>query len=429
MNTSVQAVNDDIDGKISGAVLKGKCYESSYRTQEQFADFQGHCLSLVYAFLDVLTCYVVLQEQSVASSCSKWAIGVAMPLTVLFAVFIMVSNILICQALPVFAVMFVTRVIRLIASPEPEDFATRTIHLLVLLSIVGGIWKREYELRCDYKSHLLSFDLARDRRNLEISCQVKKKEIEIQAIRNAKHMISECFNTVLIAAQRLQLIVSAETEEKERENTSEGKEEHTNDTLQATSSKSELQLCGAMILSAQEDYIGLQENYNSHKDKSVEENIDIAIINNTDDINISSDTDNKASETTPPTVMTTRLPVANNNSVLIVDDNQFCREFVACQVRNLLKKYSTPHEVAVSGKNVQLTLDFLLAPKFDYDLVLIDMNMPGTPSSVSHCQAGIWCTHQYKLLRPHSSTNFVCMSGLGRDELLQEQCRAAGMAK
>ena len=41
-------------------------------------------------------------------------------------------------------------------------------------------------------------------------------------------------------------------------------------------------------------------------------------------------------------------------------------------------------------------------------------------------QAGIWVTRQYKLHRPTSKTNFICLSGMGRDHLTIRLCKDAG---
>ena len=86
-----------------------------------------------------------------------------------------------------------------------------------------------------------------------------------------------------------------------------------------------------------------------------------------------------------------------------------------------------PIIVDVIGDNVQESLEHLLVSEYEYDLVLIDMNMPGSPSYIKTNSAGLWCTKEYKLKRPNSLTKFVCVSGLGRDEELQSRCRAVGM--
>jgi len=115
-------------------------------------------------------------------------------------------------------------------------------------------------------------------------------------------------------------------------------------------------------------------------------------------------------------------------TVLIIDDNVFCREFFGDQVCEILKSNNpAPFVVDVIGDNVQESLEHLLVSDFDYDLVLIDMNMPGTPTYIKTSSAGLWCTKEYKLKRPNSLTKFVCVSGLGRDEELQSRCRAVGM--
>ena len=127
-------------------------------------------------------------------------------------------------------------------------------------------------------------------------------------------------------------------------------------------------------------------------------------------------------------LMTTEAPPLKH-TVVIIDDNEFCREFVASQVRRILEEYSMPCEVIALGSSIQNTLDYMLSPEFVCSLVLVDMNMAGTPANVPRSQAGIYITQQYKLKRPQSTTKFVCVSGLGRCQALQEQCRNAGMVK
>ena len=108
---------------------------------------------------------------------------------------VVVSNMLIIEIFPVFMIMFLTRVILLVDSPSNQDLTARAVQLLICMGLVAGLWKREYEMRCNYKNGFLKFDL----RNLELSAKlgdkVKKQQIERQAIREAKHMISECFHT------------------------------------------------------------------------------------------------------------------------------------------------------------------------------------------------------------------------------------------
>ena len=135
----------------------------------------------------------------------------------------------------------------------------------------------------------------------------------------------------------------------------------------------------------------------------------------------------------------------------------FCREFVASQIRGSLSlDHSTPFRVDCVGVSAQEALDHLLNSSFEYNLVLMDMSMPGAPdrnragtppplqyvcttlfffcgtkcvSVLFLASIGIWVTQKYKSFRPLSSTQFCCLSGLGRDELVLKQCRAAGMVK
>ena len=58
----------------------------------------------------------------------------------------------------------------------------------------------------------------------------------------------------------------------------------------------------------------------------------------------------------------------------------FCREFVASQIRGSLSlDHSTPFRVDCVGVSAQEALDHLLNSSFEYNLVLMDMSMPGAP--------------------------------------------------
>ena len=78
----------------------------------------------------------------------------------------------------------------------------------------------------------------------------------------------------------------------------------------------------------------------------------------------------------------------------------FCREFVASQIRGSLSlDHSTPFRVDCVGVSAQEALDHLLNSSFEYNLVLMDMSMPGAPD---RNRAGI-------TLLPPSSNMFVLL--------------------
>ena len=172
-----------------------------------------------------------------------------------------------------------------------------------------------------------------------------------------------------------------------------------------------------------------KENFAEAKENDA--NNDLAMV----DIKIDTGGSKEATITTNIEMISTTKKHRNERTVLIIDDNEFCREFFGEQVREILSRIlksksdnnPAPFVVDIIGDNVQESLEHLLVSEFDYDLVLVDMNMPGSPPSVKTSSAGLYLTKEYKLTRPDSLTKFVCVSGLGRDEELQSRCRAVGM--
>lgn len=121
--------------------------------------------------------------------------------------------------------------------------------------------------------------------------------------------------------------------------------------------------------------------------------------------------------------------LANTIKILIVDDNDFCRDFVAVQVQECLQhivESSISCQIDVIGDSVQQTLDHLSESTFEYDLVIVDMNIPGAPTETL---AGLYLTKKYKTMNPTSTSKFVCLSGFGCNAVVIEQCRAVGMIK
>ena len=164
------------------------------------------------------------------------------------------------KVFPVFLCMIITRIIIVIVSISNVEMAARSLNLLIVAVFSIFLWKRELEIRRNYKDRFGREKNDHYRRNLELLGTVKMQKIERQAIREAKHMISECFNTVVLAAQRMQnnlVIVDATNVTKQKgsstggggSNKSENDDEKDDDLLQVNYSKEELELCDTMIQS------------------------------------------------------------------------------------------------------------------------------------------------------------------------------------
>ena len=447
---SIQDVNDDIDGMVGvdGGRSKDattwcccrcetkhwcRCHPAS---NERFFIMFGNRLCFLYAVFDLLNCYVIISNFEGFGE-EMWTPG-SFLIGLSFVLVCGLSQLVFVKALPVLLLMLSTRIAIFAASPTTVALSSRGIQVLCFVFIMIILWRIERDVRINYKAGHTRSDLAKDRRYLELSTQVRKQEIGRQAIREAKHLISECFNTVLLAAQRLErTIVVAATQLEEGkgggEGEGEGKKEAALDLIQVTCSQSELRLCSQMIESAKKEYISLQKNNPSSINQVV-----VNILNS--EVNVcatralsasaAADTTRSSRHAESVTLSQTVRDILDNRTkkrtVLVVDDNVFVRQFVAAQIRAILSEDGVPSKVDVVGENAQETLTYLLESTFEYDLVLIDMNMPGSPGKSD--EAGLWCTQQYKKERKESSTKFICVSGLGRDEYLQEKCRAAGMA-
>ena len=126
-------------------------------------------------------------------------------------------------------------------SISDKEMAARSLNFIHVTVFSIFLWKRELEIRRKYINRFGREKNDHYRRNLELLGNLKMCNIERQAIREAKHMISECFSTVVLAAQRMQKnLVVADNSEKEKGD---------NDLLQVIYSKDELELCDTMIQS------------------------------------------------------------------------------------------------------------------------------------------------------------------------------------
>ena len=126
-------------------------------------------------------------------------------------------------------------------SISDKEMAARSLNFIHVAVFSIFLWKRELEIRRKYINRFGREKNDHYRRNLELLGNLKMCNIERQAIREAKHMISECFSTVVLAAQRMQKnLVVVDNSDKEKGD---------NDLLQVIYSKDELELCDTMIQS------------------------------------------------------------------------------------------------------------------------------------------------------------------------------------
>ena len=103
---------------------------------------------------------------------------------------VVVGKLMMLHAMPVFYVMSLNRILMLIVSSKKIDLCARALHVILVFSMMFGVNLRERETRNFYKAGFMRDDLIRDRQTLERSGQVKKKEIEQEAVKYAAHKIS-----------------------------------------------------------------------------------------------------------------------------------------------------------------------------------------------------------------------------------------------
>ena len=116
--------------------------------------------------------------------------------------------------------------------------------------------------------------------------------------------------------------------------------------------------------------------------------------------------------------------------VCVIDDNDFCREFIMFKISEVLDDKS---QVDGVGTSAQTALTHLMNDACAaYDLVLVDMSMPmdmdNTKGQNENERAGLWVVSQYKAKRPESDTKFMCLSGMGQDPNSIARCKDAGFS-
>ena len=165
---------------------------------------------------------------------------------------VVIANMMFAKVFPCLLCMMITRIIIVIVSNSNIEMAARSLNLIIVTVFSIFLWTRELDIRRNYKDRFGREKNDHYRRNLELLGTVKMQKIERQAIREAKHMISECFNTCVLAAQRMQnnlVVVDATNATKQKSNKSENDDEKDGDLVQVNYSKQELELCDTMIRS------------------------------------------------------------------------------------------------------------------------------------------------------------------------------------
>ena len=384
----------------------------------------------------------------------------------------------------------------------PLVFA-RAMHLVVIASGAMYIWFLEKRRRHLYIEKFIKTDLRRDILILEKSSRAREKEVKREEARKAAHAVSGCFNTILIAAQKLEYELSKKNEKMdediiycfekvseaknnfillqkkssrehelkqrnnrkknkmtERSSTEEQKMNMENHVLVAhkrrvSSDDIMLAMMGEAI-----DFGNGNEGNEGNEEEGLEVvqerlpeieielvNIDIADINdtnntnntNTNETNDVDDTKGSRSSTLSSISSASRETSTESNQtepirekvlfpkILVVDDNEFCCQFAASQVCEILGGNQKCHVDCV-GTSTSTVLNYLLdESSVEYDLVLMDMSMPDETGRKME-QAGIWITRQYKLARNTSVTRFICLSGMGRDASVTKMCKDAGFS-
>lgn len=329
-----------------------------------------------------------------------------------------------------------------------ELFFARFVHVLIAFIALYILFVSEQNRRERYVVKFSKEDLKRDLRILELSAKSRVKDVQREATRVATHSVSRCFNTLFTATlkmKEMQKVIHP-------------------DEIQ----KKELDLCYAMVIDSKDTFIALQkkgkgkrttklteeEKITKGDDEQEEESTphdkdrtlslgsspstsstsssSLDRLPTTDNINTAT---NKSLKTLPllpllPLLPST-LPSPSKPRVLIVDDNNFCREFAMSQISHFLGGEQKCLVDGV-GTSASFVLQHLLNSEFSYDLVFMDMSMPsgvvGINETVRRDNAGLWVTKKYLLDRPTSTTKFVCLSGMGRDRETIQSCKAAGFS-
>ena len=289
-----------------------------------------------------------------------------------------------------------------------ELFFARFVHVLIAFIALYILFVSEQNRRERYVVKFSKEDLKRDLRILELSAKSRVKDVQREAIRVATHSVSRCFNTLFTATlkmKEMQKVIHP-------------------DEIQ----KKELDLCYAMVIDSKDTFIALQKKGKGKRTTKL-----------TEEEKLTKGDDEQEEESTPHNKDRTlslgsspsTLPSPSKPRVLIVDDNNFCREFAMSQISHFLGGEQKCLVDGV-GTSASFVLQHLLNSEFSYDLVFMDMSMPsgvvGINETVRRDNAGLWVTKKYLLDRPTSTTKFVCLSGMGRDRETIQSCKAAGFS-
>ena len=289
-----------------------------------------------------------------------------------------------------------------------ELFFARFVHVLIAFIALYILFVSEQNRRERYVVKFSKEDLKRDLRILELSAKSRVKDVQREATRVATHSVSRCFNTLFTATlkmKEMQKVIHP-------------------DEIQ----KKELDLCYAMVIDSKDTFIALQKKGKGKRTTKL-----------TEEEKLTKGDDEQEEESTPHNKDRTlslgsspsTLPSPSKPRVLIVDDNNFCREFAMSQISHFLGGEQKCLVDGV-GTSASFVLQHLLNSEFSYDLVFMDMSMPsgvvGINETVRRDNAGLWVTKKYLLDRPTSTTKFVCLSGMGRDRETIQSCKAAGFS-
>ena len=280
-----------------------------------------------------------------------------------------------------------------------------------------------------------------------MSARVRAEEVQRVASRAAAHRVSNCFNTLLTATMKMQRSMTEVQQEK-------------------------LATCCAVVVECREHFIALQKDVYISNETKHDFALDVGVkqrqggednqqlmqslhslpqnsypprqfrvpqraattqgqglcingINSTSSSNQQNDQKNTEATTCIDTTTVKRESVR----ICVIDDNEFCREFIMYKISELLGEKS---QVDGVGTSAQTALAYLMdkTGASTYDLVLVDMSMPmdmdNKKGQYENERAGLWVVSQYKTRRPESETKFLCLSGMGQDPISIARCKDTG---
>ena len=193
-----EAVNDDIDNvtiQREKSWCKGlRCCHLRCKTfpgHEGWTTFFSISICFIYLLIDVFhTVFVIIKWNGFSSDGTYLHLPGSIYILFGFVTMVVVGKLMMLHAMPVFYVMSLNRILMLIVSSKKIDLCARALHVILVFSMMFGVNLRERETRNFYKAGFMRDDLIRDRQTLERSGQVKKKEIEQEAVKYAAHKIS-----------------------------------------------------------------------------------------------------------------------------------------------------------------------------------------------------------------------------------------------